>query len=143
MFFFRRVTAVFFRYFSMLHRCFVSRVIQFFQTCHKKMPRHKISALKTCFNADTRSQPAPIQRSSSSFLEEKFTRPAQRSSSTLPAGGQPHPSLPVVIFHPSCWRSNSPAIGVLGDRSKLRRGLMKRGDERREMGDGRGDVIRG
>ena len=144
MFFFstchRGVFSIFFHASSL----FVSRVIQFFQTCHKKMPRHKISALKTCFNADTRSQPAPIQRSSStSFLEEKFTRPAQWSSSTLPAGGQPHPSLPVVIFHPSCWRSNSPAIGVLGDRSKLRRGLMKRGDERREMGDGRGDVIRG
>ena len=52
---------------------------------------HKCSAVETCFNADTHSQPAPDQRSSST-----------------PAGGQLHPPHLAAIFHPSCWQSNSP-----------------------------------
>ena len=40
------------------HCCFASRVILFQPRHNKKCPRHKFSALETCFNADSRSQPA-------------------------------------------------------------------------------------
>ena len=74
MLFYRRVTrhhGVFLT-FSPRHRLFASHVI-IFQTRHKKLSRYKFSAVKTCFNAYTRSQPAPT------------------------------PPSPAVIFYPSCW----------------------------------------
>ena len=65
-----------------------------------RITRHKFSALKTCFNAETRSNsPLSTQRSSSPL-------PIQRSSSTHHAGGQTLPSPPSV--HPPCWWPTSP-----------------------------------
>ena len=104
--FYRRVTgAPRFQHYSPHHHCFVSRVI-LFQMSLKKFC-HKFSALKTCFNADTRSQPAPNhsyrsisipppggQSTSSSCWRLTSPLPTQRSSSIPPAGSQSHPSPP-------------------------------------------------
>ena len=108
MFFFRCVTAVFFRYFSMLHRCFVSRVIQFFQTCHKKCRVIKCQLLKlvsTLIHAHSplpssghplppfwrKNSPVPLSGHPPPFLlAANLTPHFQWSSSTLPAGGQIH-----------------------------------------------------
>ena len=50
--------------------------------------RHTFSALRTC------------------FLIRNHTAGGQTLPS--PPSGHPHPSHPADIFHPSCWRSNSP-----------------------------------
>ena len=96
---------MFFGHFSTRHRRFASRVI-LFQTRHEKNVCHKHSALKTCLNADTHSQPAlpplltvnlhPSSRRSfnlhPSHWQLTSPLPNQRSFSTPPAGSQIHPS---------------------------------------------------
>ena len=96
---------MFFGHFFTRHRRFASRVI-LFQTRHEKNVCHKHSALKTCLNADTHSQPAlpplltvnlhPSSRRSfnlhPSHWQLTSPLPNQRSFSTPPAGSQIHPS---------------------------------------------------
>ena len=93
MLFYRRVTrhhGVFFTFFPASSPFPATRHVSYFFKCFiNKCPHHTFSALISCFNADTHSQPAPIPPSSQSSL-----LPSQRSSSTSPAGSQTHPSMP-------------------------------------------------
>ena len=72
-------------------RRFASRVILliFKRVINRKFPRHKFSAIKTCFNfnADTHAQPAPTPPGGQS-------RPGGQSTSTPPAVSDSHPSPP-------------------------------------------------
>ena len=86
----------------------VSQVI-LFQTSHKKIPCHNFSALKTCFNAETCSQPVPTPRSG-------------ESASLLSVVSQPPPLLAVKFILPSsqlsvnlhpCWQSNSSLLPIV------------------------------
>ena len=103
----------------------------------KFSPRHlfyilhhvsKFSALKTCFNADTRS---PSWRSSSPLSAQWSSSPlpTQGSSSTHPAGGQTHPSPP------SCHLP--PILPVLKLSLPPRDGRRETGNERRYTRDER------
>ena len=72
-----------FRHFPPHHRCFASRVL-----CHPFQNRQnqKFSALNTCFNIDTRSQPTP-------------TPPSSQIHPFLPSG-HPPPLMAVILFTP-------------------------------------------
>ena len=95
---------MFFGHFFTRHRRFASRVI-LFQTRHEKNVFHKHSALKTCLNADTHSQPA---------LPPLLTvnlNPSSRRSFNLhpfPLAVNLTTPQPAVILYPSSWQSNSP-----------------------------------
>ena len=148
-------------------RRFASRVILliFKRVINRKFPRHKFSAIKTCFNfnADTHAQPAPTPPGGQSRPggQSTSTPPAVSDSHPSPPSGPPltlllavklNPSLPTVILyspiggqtHSSPPRGHHPHSDGGQPPTSPRllvfhgtRGKEGRGDGRRETGDGR------